>query len=68
MFEYYQTFPKQAKPLLSEVQLSDFQYPSVGQKNSEFFFVKIEKFVTVGTDIPTYTFYKYLTKMIDEKS
>ena len=24
MFEYYQTFPKQAKPLLSEVQLSDF--------------------------------------------
>ena len=54
MLEYYRVFAKQIKPLPPEPQLSDFYHPSEDQKNSE------QLFVAVGTDIATYSLYKYL--------
>lgn len=35
MFEYYRITSKQIKPLPIESQLSEFCYPSVGQKNGK---------------------------------
>ena len=54
MFEYYQVFAKQIKPLPPEPQLPDFYHPSEAQKNGELLFV------AVGTGIGTYALYKYL--------
>ena len=61
VLEYYRVFAKQRKPIPPERQLSDFYYPSEGQRNGELLFV------TVGTGIATYSLYKYLKQMIDQE-
>ena len=58
--EYLQK-KKKKKTLLIESQLSDVYHPLERQKNNEVFFV------TVGTGLALYAFYKYLRQMIDEK-
>ena len=54
MLEYYRVFAKQINPLLPEPQLRDFYHSSDGQKNDEILFV------TVGTGLTIYAYYKYL--------
>ena len=54
MLEYYRVFGKQIKPLPAEPQLPDFYHPPEVQRTGELLFV------AAGTDIATYSLYKYL--------